>query len=232
MQHEKKSLFKRLISGIKTIFLRGLFTLLPITATIVIVHFCYRLLAAWLQPIRTFFPEMVQSIPGSEFIIITLVIFGIGLVLKLFILQPIIHKIENLIARIPLIRSLYSAAKTVVDFFNVPDPSEAKRKVVLIEFPRPGYYNIAFLLGPVSHGFDGLIKQASNTKDEEYFRIFMPNSPNPTTGFFFMLPKSAITDTNITFEEAIKTVVSCGLITPTSLTQTPSPHDSDTIHSS
>lgn len=216
---------QRLFSYLKSIFLSGLFSLIPITATIVIVHFCYTLIARWLKPLRAIEPEVLQHIPGSEFIIITMIIFGIGLLLKLFIVEPLIHKVEKIITHIPIIRSIYSAAKTMVDFFNVPDPIHAKRKVVLIEFPRKGCYNLAFLLGPASGGFRELISKHSADTQEAYCRVFMPNSPNPTTGYFFLLPASEVIDTDITFEEAIKTIVSCGLITPPSLLKETVPHD-------
>ena len=116
-----------------------------------------------------------------------------------------------------MVRTIYSSSKILVDFFNVPNPTEVKRKVVLIEFPRKNCFNIAFLLEDACNSFEKLIPQEKKKDNLKYYKIFMPNSPNPTSGYFLILPEDEIIHTNLTFEEAIKTVVSCGLITPESL---------------
>ncbi len=214
---ENKNPIRRTISGIKTLFLNGLFTILPIAVTFFILHWTYTTLARWLYPLRVMEPQILQKIPGSEFIIITLIIIFFGILLKIFIVAPLIHYFERIIAKIPIINSIYSAAKTLVDFFNVPDPSSIERKVVLIRYPNQKFYNIAFLLGSAKESFQNLIPPDKRVEGEEYVKIFMPNSPNPSSGYFFILPKSETIETNISFEEAIKTVVSCGLITPESI---------------
>ena len=218
MNNENKpSILRRFTNFLKSIFLHGLATLIPITDTIFIITFVYTFMSRWLDPLRAIEPEWVQMIPGSEIIIVTLLIFAIGAFLKLFLLDPIVHYFERLLYKIPLVRTIYSSAKKLVDFFNVP-AQDVMRQVVLIEYPTPGYYNIAFLLGPAEQNFAKIIQNAGkNTDGKEYIRVFMPNSPNPSSGYFFILPKSAAIYTDITFEEAIKTVVSCGLIVPESL---------------
>ncbi len=228
-QGQKPNILRRFINFLKSIFLHGLFTLIPITATIFIITFVYTFLSRWLDPLRVLEPEWVQMIPGSEIVIVTLLIFAIGALLKLFLLDSIVHYFERLLYKIPLVRTIYSSAKKLVDFFNVPT-QDVMRQVVLIEYPRPGYYNIAFLLGPAEDNFGKIIKNAGKNQGEEYIRVFMPNSPYPSTGYFFVLPKSVAIYTDITFEEAIKTVVSCGLIVPDSLehveiSQSPPPED-------
>lgn len=214
---KNKNLTKRMLSGIKTLFLNGFFTILPIAVTFFVLHWTYVTLARWLHPLRTMEPQLLQKIPGSEFIIITLIIITFGVLLKIFVVAPIIHYCERIIAKIPIISSIYSAAKTLVNFFNIPDPSDVKRKVVLIRYPNQKFYNIAFLLGSAKENFQTLIPPEKRIEGEEYVKIFMPNSPNPSSGYFFILPKSETIETNISFEEAIKTVVSCGLITPESI---------------
>ena len=214
---ENPNIIRRFIKYLKSIFLHGLFTLIPITATIFIITFVYTVMSRWLDPLRRIEPELLQAIPGSEIILVTLLIFAIGVFLKLFLLDPIVHYFESLLYKIPFVRTIYSSAKKLVDFFNVPS-HDAVRQVVLIEYPKPGYYNIAFLLGPATNNFGKVLANAGkNPGGEEYIRVFMPNSPNPSSGYFFILPKSVVIYTDITFEEAIKTVVSCGLIVPDSL---------------
>ncbi|MCK4651388.1 DUF502 domain-containing protein [Candidatus Babeliales bacterium] len=203
-------IFENIFSFLKSLFLNGLFTILPITATIFFMHFTYNLLVGWLYPLKKMEPLFLQKIPGAEIIIVTLLILLIGALVKLLIITPIIHRIEKIIAKIPLIRTIYSSAKIVVNFFNIPDPTHTRKKVVLIQFPKKGYYNIAFLLESAQDNFKKLIPD----DEKKYVKIFMPNSPTPATGYFFILPEDEIIPTDITFEEAIQTIVSCGLITP------------------
>jgi len=224
---QRKSFIRRCISSFKSIFLHGLFTLIPITATIFIIHFVYSFMSSWLDPLRRVEPELLQAIPASEIVIVTLLIFLVGGFLKLFLLDPIVHYFERLLYKIPLVRTIYSSAKKLVEFFNVPMHDEV-RQVVLIEYPRAGYHNLAFLLGPAKDDFGKLLANAGKVAEgEEYVRVFMPNSPNPSSGYFFILPKRSVIHTDITFEEAIKTIVSCGLIVPDSLGHIP--HDSTTL---
>ena len=212
------TIFEKIFSFIKSLFFNGLFAILPITATIVLTHFSYQLLVTWLQPLKKLEPLFLQKVPGAEIILFVLILLLIGALVKLFIIHPIIHKVEKIIGKIPLIRTVYSSAKTVVTFFDVPKKSKAKnRKVVLIQFPKKGYYNIAFLLESAENNFKKIINTKEPQDNRKFFKIFMPNSPTPATGYFLIVPEDEIIYTDITFEEAIKTIVSCGLINPTSL---------------
>ncbi|MBD3231279.1 DUF502 domain-containing protein [Candidatus Dependentiae bacterium] len=198
-----------ILDQIKSLFLSGFITIIPLAATLFFVHFTYNTLAKWLMPLKKLEPEFLQKVPGAEIVIFIIFILLIGALVKLFIITPIIHRIEKIIIRIPLLRMVYSSAKTLVEFFNVPNPATASKKVVLIQYPRKGSYNLAFMLESANNDFGKIINDNRN-----FFKVFMPNSPNPTSGYFFILPEEEIIPTNITFEEAIKAVVSCGLITP------------------
>ena len=198
---------------VKSLFLHGLLTLFPIAATIVIVHLCYSMIARWIAPLNAIVPPLLAHIPGIEFVMVLSCILLIGALLRFFILGPVIKRLEYVIKQIPLIRIVYSSAKILANFFNVPSPTTSEKTVVLIEFPRKGCYNIAFLLESAQENFQPLIGDTS----QEYFKVFMPNSPNPTSGFFFIVRRDEIIDTDISFEEAIKTIMSCGIHTPESL---------------
>ena len=212
-----KNFLQKIISHIKTLFLQGLFTILPILLTVFIATFTYEFLSRWLAPLRQIEPLYLQKIPGSEFILVVLFLLLVGFLLKLFFISPIIHWGERLIEKIPFVRGVYSASKTLVDFFKIPDPASKARKVVLVEFPRKGLFNIAFLLEPATNNFAKLLPEHLKESGKTYYKIFMPNSPNPTSGYFIIANEDEIIHTDMTFEEAIKTVVSCGLITPESL---------------
>jgi uncharacterized membrane protein len=204
-------------SCLKSLFLNGLFTALPITATIFFVHFTYNLLAHWLEPLKRIEPLFLQKIPGSEIILVTILILIFGALIKFLIVSPLIHYFERVVNKIPLVRTVYSSIKTLIDSFYGTSPIIKDKQVVLIEYPQAGSYNLAFLLGSTDNNYSKILPKSEQEKGKKFFKVFMPNSPNPTSGYFFILPEEKITPTNLTFEEAIKAAVTCGLITPESL---------------
>ena len=208
---------EKIANFFKSLFLNGLFTILPIAATIFFLHFTYNLVGNWLLPLRKIEPLFLQKIPGAEILIAIVAILVIGFLVKFLIITPIIHHFEKIINKIPLIRTVYSSAKTLVDFFNYPAPAQMTKRVILIEFPKKGYFNIAFLLESAQNDFQKLLPSSASTPEKKFYKVFMPNSPNPTSGYFLILCEDEIIETDITFEEAIKAVVSCGLITPDTL---------------
>ncbi|MBY0353761.1 DUF502 domain-containing protein [Candidatus Babeliales bacterium] len=206
-------------SFFRSLFLNGLFTIIPIALTVFVIKFTYDFAFRLLEPLREFGPESFHRMYGSEFIVVTVFILLLGFVLKIVIVHSVVHYFERLIVKIPFIRIVYSSAKMLVDFFRMSKKGNVKsREVVLITYPRPGNYHLAFLLEPADDSYQKIIpNHLKKTPDERFYKVFMPNSPNPTTGYFFILPESDLIHTNITFEEAVKTLVSCGLITPESL---------------
>lgn len=211
---------KRVYDFFKAIFLTGFFTLIPIAATLFFISFLYNFVSRMLAPVYKFEPVFLQAIPGSQFIIATLFILALGFILKVLIVHQIVYYFEGLIARIPLVRIVYSSAKILVDFFKMPSgaPLAQARKVVLIPYPKRGQYHIAFLLESAEHSFQPIIPESfKEYPTERYVKVFMPNSPNPATGYFFIMSEDEVIPTTISFEEAMKALVSCGLITPESL---------------
>lgn len=214
------------LRGFKSLFLSGLFTIIPIAATIFFINFAYGIFAKCLGPLRQLEPDFLQAIPGSEFILVTLLILTTGIILKGFIAHSLVHYFERLIAKIPLVRIVYSSAKIMVDFFKMPKATDnaIKKKVVLIPYPKKGQYHLAFLLESAHENYEKLIPEnVRHYPNEKYYKVFMPNSPNPTSGYFFIMPEDDIIHTDISFEEAIKALASCGLITPESLIRNNTP---------
>jgi len=206
----------------KSLFFSGLVTIIPIAATVFFIHFLYNLIVRLLTPIYKLEPSLLQAIPGSQFIIVMLLILALGVALKVFIAHKVIHYFEGLISRIPLVRIVYSSAKILVDFFKMPSKAEvlskSQKQVVLITYPKKGQYHIAFLLESAEDSYEKILPDSfRHHPGERYVKVFMPHSPNPTSGFFFIMSEEEIIRTDITFEEALKTLVSCGLITPESL---------------
>ena len=209
------SIFKTPLSLAKHLFLSGLFTLLPIALTAFVISFVYNFIYKFLQPLRDLEPQFLRNIPGIEFLIATMSLLLLGVILRLFIVHSVVHYVEKLIVRIPLIRIIYSSAKMLVDFFRVSKEKPQSREVVLVAFPRAGMYHLGFLLESADDNYQKLIpEKLIPNANEKFYKIFLPTSPNPTTGYFLIVPESEIIRTPITFEEAIKTLVSCGLMTP------------------
>lgn len=190
-----------------TVFLNGLLTLLPITITFGIFSFSVKLINGWLDPLRTLKIPYFESIPHGEILLVIGIIFFAGLVLKSFILQSILELIELIVSNIPIVRPVYTGVKQLVDAFS-PSDTQTFKQVVLVEFPRKGCYSVGFLTSEIT-------KELSPTQDESYYNIFIPTTPNPTTGFFIITTKKDFAPINITTEEAMALIISGGIIQPT-----------------
>lgn len=211
---------RKALGFLKSLFLSGLFMILPIAFTLFFINFAYGFMYKILEPLRSLIPGFLQKIPGTEFILATVLILLIGVILKVLVVHSIIHYVEELIVQIPLIRIVYSSAKTLVNFFKIQKSVPMSKKVVLIQYPRERNFHIAFLLESAHDTYEHVIPTSfKKHAGEEYVKVFMPHSPSPATGYFFILPKAEIIETDITFEEAIKATVSCGLINPESIKQ-------------
>jgi uncharacterized membrane protein len=203
---QKPNIFISFIDSISSLFLTGLFCILPITLTIAVFTISFRVIVNWLEPLRRFNIPFLNAIPYSEVILALALIFAAGMLYNMFLLRPIIHAIENLFSRIPLIRPVYSGIKKLVDAFSFQD-KVSFTKVVRVEFPRPGIYSIGFLANQV----DEKIAPDTNAK---YFSIFIPTTPNPTSGFLIIVPEEQIAILEISRQEAMAMVISGGIIQP------------------
>ncbi len=188
-----------------TLFLSGLITILPITLTAMLFNASLRLLKSWLEPVHSLLPLPLQAIPYSEIILVLIGIFLIGTILNLFIIRSLIHSFESILFRLPLVRPVYSGIKQLVHAFSFQDRFGFKQAIV-IEFPRKGVYSIGFLTSEVP--------QELNIGKEKLFNVFVPTTPNPTSGFFIMAPESDIVNVNLTRQEAMALVISGGIIQP------------------
>jgi len=200
---------KQLNNFIWRLFVNGLLTILPIALTIVIFKITFTFIINWLEPLRRFVPPYLAIVPYGEVILALLIIFSVGTILKIFVLRSIINKIENILLKLPLIRPIYTGMKQLVQALSAQDKITF-RKVVLIEFPRKGMYSIGFVTSALEP------KLAPN-KEDKFYNIFIPTTPNPTSGYFVMLPERDIMIINITRQEAMAMIISGGIIQPESM---------------
>ena len=206
MALEKKR--SKFTSFIRRYFFTGLLISAPIGATIYITKFIVEFIAG-LVPDRFnpngLLPEIIgYRIPGLELIISFLSFILIGLIFSTLFGRSILGYFDTVISRIPLAGSVYRAIKQITETFSSADA--AYQKVVLIEYPRKGIYAIGFMTGETR----GEIKE----KKDEMVNVFVPTTPNPTSGFLLFFRKDDIVELDMSVEDAIKLVVSAGMVVP------------------
>lgn len=189
-----------------SLFLKGFLALLPITLTIGLLTFTFKKLKGWLHPIYELEPAFLKAIPFSEFLLTFSVILLMGFILNSFILQSLWDAFENLVSKIPIIRPIYNGIKQLVQALN-PDDNSNFKQVVLVEFPHKGTYTVGFVTNELTN-------QLSPDPSSGYYTVFVPTTPNPTSGFFFMVQKDQAKILNITRQEAMTFIISGGTIQP------------------
>ena len=197
------------VNFIKRYFFTGLLISAPIGATIYITIFIVEFIAG-LVPQRFnpngLLPEIIgYEIPGLELIIAFLSFILIGLIFSTLFGKAILGYFDNLITRIPFAGNVYKAIKQITETFSNADA--AYQKVVLIEYPRKDIYAIGFMTGETK----GEIK---DRKKIDMVNVFVPTTPNPTSGFLLFIPKEDAVELDMSVEDAIKLVVSAGMVVP------------------
>jgi uncharacterized membrane protein len=189
-----------------SLFISGLLLLLPITITVALFNFSFHVIIQWLKPVQKIALHMPSWLPHPEIFTAIIIIMLMGLVGKSFFLRPILHAIERLIFRIPLVRPVYSGIKQLVHAFNPRDTTTFK-KIVLVEFPHKNTYSLGFMTSEISPNI-------THDATKKYFSIFIPTTPNPTSGFCVFLPEEAITVVDLTHQEAMALIISGGIVQP------------------
>jgi len=189
---------------LKTVFTTGLLTILPLAVTIyvfyVIFYFLDNLIGGLFESVFNF------HIPGIGFVSGLLLILLIGFVASNIIGNRLIDFFDKIFQRVPITRGIYTSAKQIIDAFTVQGKN-AFQKVVLLEYPRKGLYVIGFVTGQ-SRG------EIQEKTAEETLNIFVPTTPNPTSGMLILAPKHEVTELKMSVEEGMKVIISGGLFSP------------------
>jgi uncharacterized membrane protein len=148
-----------------------------------------------------------RDIPGFGVILTFAIVLITGLIATNFFGMQIIVLWEKLLNRLPVVKSIYSSVKQVSDTL-FSDSGNAFRKAVLVQFPREGAWTIAFLTG--TPGGD-----VANHLHGDYVSVFVPTTPNPTGGYFLMMPKADVIELEMSVDEALKYIISMGVVAPT-----------------
>lgn len=208
-----KALFKKIFEEVKSIFINGLLTILPMALTIALFSFTFKLIKNWSNPVYIILPESLKTFAYSGIIVVIITILIVGIILKYFLLHPLIDFVErHLFNNIPLFRQVYFGIKQLIKTLSPhAELTEQAQSVVLIEFPRPGIYCIALVTGKAPTAMIPGVVDEHNTI---YYNVFVPTTPNPTTGFFFMVSEHDCKQTTLTRQEAMTLVISGGIIQP------------------
>ena len=200
---KKKS--KSIISRLRNYFLTGIVVLVPIGITLYLTKFIIsissKLVPAEINP-NNYLPF---SIPGLEIILSIIFITFIGGLSLSFIGKKILQVVNDLFKKIPILRTIYSAIGQMAE--TIVPKKKNKKSVVLIEYPRKGSWAVGF----ATKDNKGEISKKTST---ELVNVFVPTTPNPTSGFLLMFPKKEIIYLDMTFEEASKFIVSAGTSNP------------------
>jgi uncharacterized membrane protein len=190
-------------------FVTGLLILVPLAITLWVLNLIIGTMdqSLLLLPER-WRPEAIFgfSIPGLGTILTLVVIFATGLATRNFIGKQVVHTWESIVSRIPVVKSIYSSVKQVSDTL-FSSSGNAFRKAVLIQYPREGLWTIAFLTG--TPGGD-----VKNYLRDDYISVYVPTTPNPTSGFFLMLRRAEAVELDMSVDEALKYIVSMGVVAP------------------
>jgi uncharacterized membrane protein len=198
----------RLRESLQRYFLAGLLVFLPVVITLWFLGWVIGLLdglldvfPAGIHP-NTYLPF---AIPGLGAIVTVTLILFLGILTRGVATRRFLAAWEKIFVKIPIFRGIYTAVQKLVQTFL--GQSQNSRQVVMIEYPRKGIYTVGFAMGRAW-------QELERKQDAQLVNVFIPTTPNPTSGFYLLVPTTEISPVNMTMEEALKLITSGGLITP------------------
>ena len=201
----KKKIKPSILSRLRNYFITGIFVLIPIGITLYLTIFLIKISSKILPNELNPNYYLPIDVPGLEIIISLFLITFIGWLSLTFIGKRLVNIFENILNRIPILRTIYSSAEQLIENFS--QDKKTRKSVVLVQYPRKGIWAVGF----ATKENTGKIKQSIG---QDTINVFVPTTPNPTSGFLLMFPKEDVIYLDLTFEEASKFVVSAGSITP------------------
>ena len=197
----KNNIKKSLFSRIRNNFIAGIVVSIPIGITIYLTLFVMRVSSKLIPKEINPNNYLPFDIPGLEILIALLLITIIGWLSLSFIGKKFFDLFNNILKKIPILRTIYSAIGQMTESFTKTDNKQ--KSVVLLEYPRKGVWAVGF----ATKENTGIIKDQVK---EDLVNVFVPTTPNPTSGFLLMVPKKDLIYLNVTFEQASKFIVSAG----------------------
>lgn len=198
-------------AGIRTWFLTGLIVAGPLALTAWIVWWFISLIDGWVKPLvpAGMWPDVYlpMHLPGVGVVLAFLGLTMLGFLTANLAGRSLLRLGETILDRMPVVRGIYKSLKQIFETI-FSQSGTGFRRVGLVQFPQPGMWSIVFISAPPSEAL------ASHMPPVEHMSVFLPCTPNPTTGFYFYLPASEVVEVPLTPEEGAKLIMSAGLIQP------------------
>ncbi len=188
-------------SHFKRTIITGIFTIVPLFLTTYILVWMFKFLGGFSEPILNWIG--FKKIPGLDIILTIISLYFLGLIVRNVLGRRLFSWGEKILLSIPLVKTIYRNIKQVINAFTGTAEGKNFKKVIFLQYPRLDIWTLAFVTGSSTDG-DGV----------EYYHIFVPTTPNPTSGFFIVIPQKDTLATKMSVEEGIKMVISGGLIAP------------------
>tara|TARA_B100000242_G_C43013344_1_gene471161 strand:+ start:75 stop:689 length:615 start_codon:yes stop_codon:yes gene_type:complete len=198
---DKKNLKKSIFSKIRNNFIAGVVVLIPIGITLYLTLFFIRISGNIIPKEINPNNYLPFNIPGLEILVAIIFITLIGWISLSFLGKKFFEIFNNILKKIPILRTIYSAIGQMTESLTKTDNKQ--KSVVLLEYPRKGVWAVGF----ATKENEGLIKKKVN---EDLINVFVPTTPNPTSGFLLMVPKKDLIYLEVSFEQASKFIVSAG----------------------
>lgn len=207
----ERRLLARIREGLRRYFVAGILAFAPLAITIWAIAWIIQRLDNLLLPqvLALLMPGLEEPprLPFVGALFTLLVILLMGVIARHFFGGEFVRIWERLLARVPVARNIYAGVKQLFEAIFRANEGTRFNRVVLIEYPRKGLYALAFTTGRTRG-------KLQNIRDEVMINCFLPTTPNPTSGYYLIVPESEVQEVQITVEEAFKLVMSAGLVTP------------------
>ena len=185
---------------LKRWFLQGLIITTPLILTYVLLFYSVIYVDDALIAILNFLPESIARLhfPGLGILVVLILTIIVGSIAESWIMNKAVYVFNSIMSKLPVIRSVYQTIAKIIK--GLIGDKEGLQTAVMIEYPRKGMYSLAFKTG------------STEIEGKKLVTLFLPTTPNPTSGFYLMLPEDQVVDIGLTREQAFKQIVSAGMI--------------------
>jgi len=185
--------------SIKTRIIAGLLAIVPIAVTFWILKFLFTFLDSLASP---FLKKVGIEIPGLGIILTLLFIFVLGLIITNVLGKTLFNWGEKILAKLPIVNTIYNTIKQITSAFS-GSTVKSFQQVIFIQYPREGLWTMCFVTN-----------QSTNENGDTFYHVFVPTTPNPTSGVFIVIPKKDAIHPDISVEDGLKAIISGGILDP------------------
>jgi uncharacterized membrane protein len=193
---------------IRTAFFRGLVIFVPVAVTVWFVTVLFNMIDGIIAPIQPVLEKWIGTrIPGLGVVTFVIVVVVLGFLSRFILGTLLLRAMEKIFTSIPLVRSIYSATKDLLQAFSLGKKGKTFRQVLLVEYPRKGIFTVGFMTNEI------MVETTGNTPCK-MLSIYVPNPPNPTSGVLILVPETDAKPLDMSVEEGLKMVLSGGIVSP------------------